>query len=107
MYFEQNRERFAHAYILEALEIWNSMGFKLKVKMLKDRYSEILEVALFNTESSGPSNYMSGAGSSSRQPSNSSGSRSGPVSLVSTGVISSSSSNSASDEVSGGGKGPV
>jgi len=83
--------------------MWNSLGIKLKVKMLKDRYSDILEVALFKAEGLRPSNYMSGGGTSVVQPS-ASESGSG-VSLVSTDLMSSS-SNSSSEQASGGGNSP-
>jgi hypothetical protein len=42
LYFKQGRDRFAHAYLLEALEMWNLMAVNIKVKHLKERYPGVL-----------------------------------------------------------------
>jgi hypothetical protein len=42
LYFSVGRERFAHAYLLEALEMWNAMAVDLKVRHLRERYPDIL-----------------------------------------------------------------
>lgn len=47
LYFDTGRDRFAHAYLLEALEMWNAIAVDLKVKHLKGRYPDVLgDVAL-------------------------------------------------------------
>ena len=42
LYFNSGRERFAHAYLLEALEMWNAIAMDLKVKHLRERYPDVL-----------------------------------------------------------------
>jgi hypothetical protein len=42
LYFLHGRNRFAHAYLLEALEMWNAMAVMIKVRHLKERYPGIL-----------------------------------------------------------------
>jgi hypothetical protein len=42
LYFLHGRDRFAHAYLLEALEMWNAMAIMIKVRHLKERYPGIL-----------------------------------------------------------------
>jgi hypothetical protein len=53
LYFKQGRDRFAHAYLLEALEMWNLMKVNIKVKHLKERYPGVLSgTMLAHTETS-------------------------------------------------------
>jgi hypothetical protein len=69
LFFDQGRDRFAHAYLLEALEMWYSISMQSKVRHIKEIYPDIPEVASFTgKDADGNVSLQQSRGSSSHQP---------------------------------------
>ena len=94
LFFEQGRTRFAHAYLLEALEMWHAIGTNIKVNHIKQKYPDALEVALFKGKGSG----IPQVSLSSSSLHLSTDSRSTPLSMVSSSKVPSEASGEDDDE---------